>query len=100
MQKILVYWRDIPAQVIIKRGRTKGKVPLSHRFHAAIDRAAMRAGRGGSDDYIADWRRDASAFEEAGDPQRLAEQEAARIELLFSDEDISRLVANFGVTLE
>ncbi len=81
MQKILVYWRDIPAQVIIKRGRTKGKVPLSQRFHAAIDRAAMRAGRGGSDDYIADWRRDASVFEEGGDPQKLAEQEAARIEL-------------------
>ena len=44
MQKIEVFWRDIPAQILVKSGRVRGKVLLSHRFQAAIDRAAMRAG--------------------------------------------------------
>ena len=61
MQKILVYWRDIPAQVLVKRGRERGKAILSHRFPAAIDRAAMRAGKGGSEEYLADWRRETTS---------------------------------------
>lgn len=48
MQKIEVFWRDIPAQVLVKRGRERGKTILSHRFQAAIDRAAMRAGKAGT----------------------------------------------------
>ncbi len=96
MKKILVYWRDIPAQVIIKRGRSKGKAALSQRFHAAIDRAAMRAGKGGSDEYLADWRRDISAVAVGVDVQALAAEEAARIELGYSDADLTQLIANFG----
>ena len=45
---IIISWRDVPAQVIVKRGREVAKVPLSARFQEAVDRAAMRAGRGGS----------------------------------------------------
>ena len=29
---IVVYWRDIPAQVIVRRGRTAAKRQLSERF--------------------------------------------------------------------
>ncbi|MGI9287541.1 MAG: virulence factor [Pseudomonadales bacterium] len=97
MQKIIVYWRDIPAQLIVKRGRSKGKATLSQRFHVAIDRAAMRAGKGGSDEYLADWRRDSSVLDSAGDLQDLAEQEVARIELSYSDEHLTQLIANFGL---
>jgi len=39
----IVYWRDIPAQVIIKQGRKAAKRELSARFQEAIDMAAMRA---------------------------------------------------------
>ena len=46
---IVISWRDIPAQVIVKRGREAAKVQLSQRFQAAVDRAAMRAGKGSSD---------------------------------------------------
>ena len=42
-QLIVVYWRDIPAQVIVKRGRVSAKRQLAERFEQAIDRAAMRA---------------------------------------------------------
>ena len=72
---ITVYWRDIPSQVIAKKGRTTSKVQLSHRFQEAIDRAAMRAGKGSSDAYLSEWRREASTcsddLEEAARAGRL-----------------------------
>lgn len=97
MQKILVFWRDIPAQVLVKRGRERGKAILSHRFQAAIDRAAMRAGKGGSEEYLADWRRETSAVESTLSPQRLADELAKGLEEKFSDEDIKQLVKNKGL---
>ena len=97
MQKILVYWRDIPAQVLVKRGRVRGKAILSHRFQAAIDRAAMRAGKGGSEEYLADWRRETSALEAEGSPQSIADELANEIEQRFTDEDIKALVKTKGV---
>ena len=42
---IVVYWRDIPAQVIVGKGRKASKVQLPERFEQAIDRAAMKIGR-------------------------------------------------------
>ena len=35
---IVISWRDIPAQVVVKKGRETGKVQLSHRFQEAVDR--------------------------------------------------------------
>ena len=97
MQKILVFWRDIPAQVLVKRGRERGKAILSHRFQAAIDRAAMRAGKGGSEEYLGDWRRETSAVESTLSPQQLADELAIGLEEKFSDEDIKQLVKNKGL---
>ena len=74
MQRIDVLWRDIPSQVQIKRGRERGKYLLEHRFQAAIDRAAMRAGKGGSDAYLEEWRRVTTSIESDLSPQALAEQ--------------------------
>ena len=54
---IVISWRDVPAQIVVKRGRETAKIQLSHRFQEAVDRAAMRAGRGSSDAYLEDWRR-------------------------------------------
>ena len=96
MQRIDVFWRDIPAQVLIKRGRERGKYMLAHRFQAAIDRAAMRAGKGGSDAYLEEWRRVTTAIEGDGSAQALAEQLGREVEARYSDEDIAKLVANKG----
>lgn len=81
---IIVYWRDIPAQVIAKRGRDSAKVPLPQRFHDAIDRAAMRAGKGSSDAYMEDWRRDSRAC--GDDLQTEAQTEADNLVAAWSDE--------------
>ena len=93
---IVISWRDIPAQVIVKRGREAAKVPLSQRFQEAVDRAAMRAGKGSSDAYLADWAR--SAPRPCGDDlQAEASAEAARLEAKFTDEDLELLVRAKGV---
>ena len=94
-KKIIVYWRDIPAQVIVQRGRRREKVQLSHRFQEAIDRAAMRAGKGSSDAYIAEWRREASTCD-GPDLKQIAVAEAERFEQEFSDERLLDLIRNHG----
>jgi hypothetical protein len=53
----VVFWRDIPAQVIVGQGRRASKLPLSERFEQAIDRAAMKSGARDTDAYLAEWRR-------------------------------------------
>jgi cvfA/B/C family virulence factor len=92
----VISWRDIPAQVVVKRGRESAKVPLSARFQEAVDRAAMRAGKGTSDAYLAEWKRsDPRACGE--DIQAEAAAEAARIEARFSDEDLETLIRAKGL---
>ena len=93
---IIISWRDIPAQVICKRGRETAKVQLSHRFQEAVDRAAMRAGKGSSDAYLADWKR--------SDPKPCGEDihavvaaEAAKLEARYTDEDLERLIRSKGL---
>jgi hypothetical protein len=95
-QLTVISWRDIPAQVIVKRGREAAKVQLSPRFQEAVDRAAMRAGKGSSDAYLADWQR--SAPRTVGDDrQAAAAAEAARLEAQYSDADLERLIRAKGL---
>ena len=58
---IVLFWRDIPAQVIAESGRGRNrqqsKIELPRRFAVAIDAAAMKSGADSTDDYLADWRR-------------------------------------------
>jgi hypothetical protein len=92
----LITWRDIPAQVVVKRGRETAKVRLSNRFQEAVDRAAMRAGKGSSDLYLAEWRRTA-ATPCSDDIEKEAAAEAARIETRYSDQDLERLIRSKGI---
>ena len=93
---IIISWRDIPAQVIVKRARETAKVQLSARFQEAVDRAAMRAGKGTSEAYLADWKR--SEPQPCGDDlQAEAAAEAARIEARYSDEDLEKLIRAKGL---
>ena len=96
MQRIDILWRDIPSQVLIKRGRDRGKDMLSARFQEAIDRAAMRAGKGGSDAYLDEWRRVTTAIEAEGALADIAAQLGQEIEAQYSDDDITRLAKQNG----
>ena len=93
---IVISWRDIPAQVVVKRGRETGKVQLSHRFQEAVDRAAMRAGKASAGDYLADWKR-SDPIECGDDIQAEANACAARLEAQYSDEDLQRIIRAHGV---
>lgn len=94
-QITIVYWRDIPAQVIAKAGRTAAKRELPLRFTEAIDMAAMRSGAAGTDDYLADWRR--GSPEPCGDDlEAEASALAAKIEAEYDKERLKALVDNGG----
>jgi hypothetical protein len=93
---IIISWRDVPAQVIVKRGRETAKVQLSPRFQEAVDRAAMRAGKGSSDAYLADWKR-SDPVTVGDDLKAEAEAAAARIESSFTDEQLEVLIRAKGL---
>ena len=96
MQRIDVFWRDIPSQILIKRGRERGKYLLEHRFQAAIDRAAMRAGKGGSDAYLYEWRRHTTSIESDESAQALAMAIGKEIEAQVTDAMLETWVKNKG----
>ena len=92
---IIVYWRDIPAQVIVGKGRRAKKIQLSERFEQAIDRAAMKSDQKSTDDYLAEWRK-AEPIQIEGDPDNIAEEQAKKIEAEYDKEKLIALVNNNG----
>jgi hypothetical protein len=92
---ISIYWRDIPAQVVGRQGRDNYKKELEPRFAKAIDRAAMRAGRGSSDAYLADWRRETEMV--SGDIEALVNARVAELQDRFDDETLEATVKAGGV---
>ena len=91
----IVYWRDMPAQVIVGKGRRGAKAPLSERFEQAIDRAAMKVGAKDSDAYLSEWRKVPSG-ERDGTPDEAATAEAARIEQEYDQDRLKALIENDG----
>ncbi|MEM8555754.1 MAG: virulence factor [Pseudomonadota bacterium] len=91
----VVYWRDIPAQVIVGRGRKAVKQPLPERFEQAIDRAAMKSGMAGTDDYLAEWRK-AAPYSVDGPDADVAAAEAARIDTEYDQVKLKTLIAAGG----
>ena len=91
----IVYWRDIPAQVIVGRGRRAVKCPLPERFEQAIDRAAMKTGLGDTDAYLSEWRK-AAPYNVEGDAAEVANREAERIDAEYDQERLKALIENDG----
>ena len=70
------------------------KKELAPRFAKAIDRAAMRAGRGSSDAYLEDWRRESE--EVSGDLEALVDERVALLESQFDDDYLESVVKAGG----
>lgn len=94
-QRIILYWRDIPAQVIVREGRGTEKRELPERFIQAIDQAAMLSGAKDSDSYIAEWRK--------GEPEPCgadlaaeADRAAGELEAAYAPDRLARLARNAG----
>ena len=92
---IIIYWRDIPAQVTAHKGRVREKALLEARFQHAIDRAAAVAGLTDTDSYIAQWERKTFAGE--GDLAEAVAKEASKIENSYTPERLEQLVQQGGI---
>ena len=95
----VIYWRDIPAQVVAEEGRGRNrqqaKVEMPRRFALAIDEAAMRDGADSTDDYLVEWRKaDPEAID--GDLSAAAEGKAAELDALYNKEKLAALVTSGG----
>ena len=91
----IVYWRDIPAQVIVGKGRRGAKVQLPERFEQAIDRCAMKIDAKDSDAYLAEWRK-AAPYSVEGEQDAVAKGEADKLDAAFDRDRIKQLIANDG----
>jgi len=91
----VVFWRDIPAQVIVGKGRRGSKMPLPERFEQAIDRAAMKVNAKDADAYLAEWRK-APSYPVEGEASDVAASEAARLDAEYDQDRIKALIANDG----
>jgi Virulence factor len=90
----VIWWRDIPAQVTAKKGRSRAAGELPARFQEAIDAAAMRAGLTGSDAYLEEWRRVPRAC--GDDLEAELAQELERLDRAYTDDALERLVRASG----
>jgi Virulence factor len=94
----VIWWRDIPAQVVAKDARRASKVVLHPRFQVAIDKAAVKAGRREMDAYIAEWRKTQRPCGDELDGEAAAE--ASRLEAEYTKEVLAGLIAAGGVRAE
>jgi hypothetical protein len=98
-QVTIVYWRDMPAQVIVGKGRRGAKAPLPERFEQAIDRAAMRSGAAETDAYLEGFRK-AAPYEVDGPEDQtdadVAKAEAQRIDAEYTPDRLKALIENGG----
>ena len=94
----VIWWRDIPAQVVAKRGRAAARVQLTSRFQEAIDTAATRVGLIGTDDYLNEWHRETRACGDDLDAE--AALEAERLESSYTDDALDSLVRAGGLVAE
>ena len=93
---IILSWRGIPAQVIVRAGRKAEKRELPERFIQAIDRAAMTVGAKDSDSYLAAWVR--SRPQPVGDDLvDEADKAAAALIADYPPERLAILAVNGGV---
>ena len=91
----VIWWRDIPAQVLARDGRRASKVVLHPRFQVAIDKAASRAGKRAYNDYIEEWRKVARACGDDLEAEVTAESD--RLEAEYDKHRLAELIQSGGV---
>ena len=90
---IVIYWRDIPAQVNAQEGRDRHQVVLAGKFQRAIDRAKRKAKIYTADEEVAQWRRESRPVD--GDLAEAAQAAADAIEREYRSDRLG-LLAYYG----
>ena len=91
----VIWWRDIPAQVIARDGRRSSKAVLHPRFQVAIVKAASRAGKRNYSDYIEEWRKVAQAC--GDDIEQAVTAEVDRLETAYDKHKLAALIQSGGI---
>lgn len=94
-QKIIVYWRDIPAQILVKQGRKAARREMPPVFMEAIDACAMRIGAKDSDAYMAEWRR-ADPVDVSDDLETEADKAREELVAAYPKERLKTLLSSGG----
>ena len=90
----IVFWRDIPAQLLIGSGRKAAKLKLSEKFEKAIDRCAMKVGAKDSQSYLDDWQKKTVPLDPTN--TNSIELEAEKMEKYYTTEKLKALILNDG----
>ena len=80
----ILYWKDIPAQVRVFKGRRPVSQPMPARFQTEIDREAMETGLAGSDDYLDQWKW-TEKMERPGEPEAVLNALVQELEAEYND---------------
>ena len=91
----VIWWRDIPAQVIAKDRRRASKVVLHPRFQVAIDKAANRAGMREYNAYIGEWRKTHRPCSD--DLEMEVRTESERLEADYTKHHLAELIQTGGI---
>ena len=91
----IVFWRDIPGQVVIRQGRRSTRLRLPSRFSRAIERAAYRLKKKQQDALFEPWHDVAQPF--TGDVKQQAEQLLRHLDAHYTDEVLETLIRANGI---
>ena len=92
----VVYWRDIPGQVVIREGRRSTRLRLSPRFSKAIERAAYRLKKKQQDALFEPWHDVAQPLDGA-DIRLQARQLVQQLETHYTEEVLETLIRASGI---
>jgi hypothetical protein len=91
----IIYWRDIPTQIVAGKGRKAKKRALPPRFLVAVDKAAMKSGASDTDAYLEEWRK-APVELDGDDLEAAIEALAEKIETEYPAKRLAELAERGG----
>lgn len=90
----IVYWNDIPGQVVVREGRRSTRIRLAPRFLKAIERAAYRLKKKQKDAFFDPWRDVDQPFN--GDIREQAKMLVLQLEEQYSEAVLDKLIRASG----
>lgn len=95
-QLTVIWWHDIPGQVLARDGERRHARALPLRFERAINRAAVGRGQAGTSAFVLGWRRVSIAC--SADLESEVAAVAADIEARYDDAALEALVKHARTT--
>ncbi len=91
----IVYWNDIPGQIVVREGRHSTRIRLSPRFMKAIERASYRLKKQHKDAFFDPWHDVDQPFN--GDIREQAKILVNQLEEQYSEAVLDKLIRASGI---